>query len=124
MELDLQDLARRGLRAELARLDLERARIAGLLEQLEGASSSHPVKTASASSGRKRSMSPEGRLRIQEAVRRRWEKVRAQQAALGEQTTSAEASDISSSAAADVESRPDGRGRGRGAAERRGGRKK
>lgn len=84
MELDLQDLARRGLRAELARLDLERARIAGLLEQIEGASSSHPVKTASASPERKRRMSPEGRLRIQEAVRRRWERVRAEQAGAAE----------------------------------------
>jgi hypothetical protein len=111
MELDLQDLARRGLRAELARLDLERARIAGLLEQLEGTSSSHSAKTASASSGRKRRMSPEGRLRIQEAVRRRW-------ASAGELPAAAEPS------AGTVAPEAQPARRGRGATKRAGGRKK
>lgn len=118
MELDLQDLARRGLRAELARLDLERARIAGLLEQLEGASSSHPVTTASASSGRKHRMSPEGRLRIQEAVRRRWERVRAEQASAGELRSAAEPS--AETVAPEVQSAR----KRRGATKRAGGRKK
>lgn len=85
MELDLQDLAHRGLRAELARLDAERARIAGLLAQLDRPSSAPAEKREPGSSGRKRQMSPEGRLRIQEAVRRRWERVRAEQASAGEQ---------------------------------------
>src|SRR5918993_1969051 len=84
MTIDLTDLARKGLQAELARLDSERARIAGLLAQL-GKASRTPAATTSNATPRARKMSPEGRQRIQEAVRRRWERVRAAQTAAGGQ---------------------------------------
>jgi hypothetical protein len=106
MELDLQDLARRGLRAELARLDAERARIAGLLAQLDRPSSAPAEERESGSSGRKRQMSPEGRLRIQEAVRRRWERVRAEQASAGEQRSAEQSSGDAPSEATGTEAQP------------------
>lgn len=80
MNIDLTVLARRGLEAELVRLDTERARIQALLSQL-GGRSRLSTPTGSPAAPRTRTMSPEGRQRIQDAVRRRWERVRAEQAA-------------------------------------------
>jgi hypothetical protein len=79
MTFDLTDLARKGLQTELVRLDAERARIAALLAGLDG-KSRRAAPAAKESGRRTRNMSPEGRQRIQEAVRRRWERVRAEQA--------------------------------------------
>lgn len=123
MELDLQDLARKGLRAELARLDAERARISGLLAQLDRATSAPAEKGEPRSAGRKRQMSPEGRLRIQEAVRRRWERVRAQQASSGEQRSAQQSAADAPTDATGTEAQPAGR-KARRAAKRAGGRKK
>lgn len=123
MELDLQDLARRGLRAELARLDAERARIAGLIAQLDRPSAAPAEKRQSGSSGRKRQMSPEGRLRIQEGARRRWERVRAEQASAGEQPSAEKSSGDAPSEATGTETQAAGR-KARRASKRAGGRKK
>jgi hypothetical protein len=83
MTFDLTDLARKGLQAELVRLDAERARIAALLVGLDG-KSRRAAPEEKESAPRTRNMSPEGRQRIQDAVRRRWERVRAEQAAAGD----------------------------------------
>lgn len=123
MKLDLTDLARKGLQAELTRLDGERARIAALLAELGGrARVSAPA--AKETAPRTRTMSPEGRQRIQEAVRRRWERVRAEQAAANGQAAPAARSGVAGGAAESTEaSAPSARKR-RGPSKRAGGRKK
>lgn len=81
MTFDLIDLARKGLQSELTRLDSERARIQELLARL-GSRSKDAQSAVSETGPRTRKMSPEGRQRIQEAVRRRWDRVRAEQEGL------------------------------------------
>jgi len=81
MELDIKTFARKGLEAELVRLDAERARVTALLATLGSQTggdrrSSVPQVVAVR---RARKMSVEGRKRIQEAVRRRWARVPAEQ---------------------------------------------
>ena len=101
MELDIKTFARKGLEAELVRLDAERARVTALLATLGSQTggdrrSSVPQVVAV---GRARKMSIEGRKRIQEAVRRRWERVRAAQA-----TSKAAAAPSSTAGAGEVPS--------------------
>ena len=71
---DIHTYARKGLEAELARLDAERERVKTLLASLDGA----PTRTAGAPlAKRPRRMSEAGRQAIREAVKRRWAKARA-----------------------------------------------
>jgi hypothetical protein len=80
MITDLQTYARKGLEAELTRLDAERERVRTLLESLDGTTS----KPLSARPAAKRGqMSEAGRQAIREAQKRRWAKVRAEAAAGG-----------------------------------------
>ena len=75
---DIHTYARKGLEAELTRLDAERERVKALLASLVGASS----RTAAAPlEKRPRQMSEAGRQAIREAVKRRWAKARAVAAA-------------------------------------------
>lgn len=86
LNLDITSLARKGLEAELSRLDAERAKVVALLADLGKGSAARE----SAPLRRTRKMSAEGRKRIQEAVRRRWERVRSAQAAGGPSSSAAE----------------------------------
>jgi len=75
MDTQLQGYARRGLEAELVRLDVERERVRTLLASLDGTTSKPqsrpPVST------RRGQMSDAGRQAIREAQKRRWARVRA-----------------------------------------------
>jgi hypothetical protein len=95
---NLQDYARKGLEAELARLDAERERVKGLLKSLDGSRSQAVIRTP-APGKRPRQMSEAGRQAIREAVKRRWERVRAE-AATGGLTGSNDTKPESTSAAA------------------------
>ena len=112
---NLQNYARKGLEAELARLDAERERVRALLASLGGASSqivkASPVK-------RLHQMSDAGRQAIREAVLRRWARVRAAQAGSSGEARDAKAAGKSRPAAAST------RGRGARQAKASGGRKK
>ena len=102
MELDIKTFARKGLQAELVRLDAERARVTALLATLGSQSSGgdrRPSVPQAVAVRRARKMSVEGRKRIQEAVRRRWERVRAEQA-----TSKAAAAPADTAGAAEVPS--------------------
>jgi Arc/MetJ-type ribon-helix-helix transcriptional regulator len=78
MITDLQTYARKGLEAELVRLDGERERVRTLLASLGGTTSKPP---SAPSAGRRRGqMSEAGRQAIREAQKRRWARVRAAQA--------------------------------------------
>ena len=88
MVSDLQVYARKGLEAELARLDVERERVRALLASLGITSLKVPVERSPAGK-RTRKMSEAGRQAIRDAVRRRWERVRA--AAAGAQQKAASA---------------------------------
>lgn len=122
MTFDLTDLARKGLQAELLRLDAERARIAALLAGLDG-KSPRTAPAAMESTPRTRNMSPEGRQRIQEAVRRRWERVRAEQAKASGQTAGETAVGGGQESAGAEGTAPTAR-KGRATSKRSGGRKK
>ena len=76
MITELQRYARKGLEAELARLDAERERVRALLASLDGPSSAGQAAGAT-SVKRPRQMSEAGRQAIRDAVKRRWEKARA-----------------------------------------------
>ena len=97
MITDLQTYARKGLEAELARLDGETTRVLALLASLDGTTS----KPASAPpAGRRRSqMSEAGKQAIREAQKRRWARVRAE-AATGGLTGSGDTKRESTSSAA------------------------
>ena len=116
MELDLRDLARKGLQSALAQLDAERARRSALLAELDGAP--RPAATSPAPR-RTRTMSPEGRQRIQEAVRRRWERERAARA-----DAAATSPDLAGSEAPAPADAPASKRRRRATPPRSGGRKK
>ncbi len=123
MKLDLRELARKGLQAELTRLDAERVRIVALLAELGGKARASAAATQDALP-RARTMSPEGRRRIQDAVRRRWERVRAEQAAAGKQAEVAAAATAASDTSEPAEATAPSARRRRGAPKRSGGRKK
>jgi len=79
--MDLQVYARKGLEAELARLDAERARVLSLLASLKGGTAMTVSDDEPASPKRSRQMSEAGRQAIREAVQRRWARVKAAAAA-------------------------------------------
>jgi hypothetical protein len=80
---DLETYAKKGLEAELVRLDAERERVRALLASLGGvnlkASDRQP-----AGAKRPRQMSAAGRQAIRDAAKRRWERVRAEAAKAGQ----------------------------------------
>jgi len=78
MITDIHTYARKGLEAELARLDAERERVRALLASLGGAM---VTDSLAAPTKRLRKMSEAGRQAIREAVKRRWARVRAAAAA-------------------------------------------
>ena len=80
---EIQTYARKGLEAELARLDAERERVRALLASLDGAPREGQTVTATPVK-RARQMSEAGRQAIREAVKRRWAKARAAAAALSD----------------------------------------
>ncbi len=116
MFTDIHTYARKGLEAELVRLDGERERVRALLASLDSAPAG---RTAAAPTGqRPRQMSEAGRQAIRDAVKRRWQRVRA--AAAGGAQKRAEDGQAESTVAAE---RPYAQKRTRGAA-RTGNRKK
>jgi hypothetical protein len=60
---------------EIKLLQQARALLAGKTQSFDGASAKSPAKPANRA-GKKRRLSPEGRRRIAEAVKRRWERQR------------------------------------------------
>ncbi|WP_110172162.1 hypothetical protein [Luteitalea pratensis] len=111
--------ARKGLAAELARLDAERERVRALLASLDGAPRGGQTVTATPVK-RARQMSEAGRQAIREAVKRRWAKARAAAAALSDVTVAAVQS-VKPAVAKRAQARPQGRPRAKAA---RGNRKK
>ncbi len=81
MSIDIQTYARKGLEAELARLDAERGRVLSLLASLKAGPAQAAGDDEPAPAKRARQMSEAGRQAIREAVQRRWERVRAAGAA-------------------------------------------
>jgi hypothetical protein len=79
MITDLQAYARKGLKAELVRLDGERDRVRALLASLDGSTSRAPSPPPAAR--RRGQMSEAGRQAIRDAQKRRWAKVRGEAAA-------------------------------------------
>lgn len=74
MNMDIRELARKGLETELARVNEQRDRVLALLAGLNG----QDVRAPGTSSARRaRKMTDAGRQAIREAVQRRWAKVRA-----------------------------------------------
>ena len=80
MITDIHTYARKGLEAELARLDAERERVRALLASLGGATMRDSIASPAK---RLHQMSEAGRQAISEAVKRRWARVRAAAAASG-----------------------------------------
>ena len=80
MFADINIYARKGLEAELERLNTERDRVMALLASLDG-SVTRRQTPAAAQPRRPRQMSEAGRQAIREAVKRRWERARAAAAA-------------------------------------------
>jgi hypothetical protein len=76
-ELAINQFARQDLQTELTRLDAASAKVMALLAELIGG----PATAASKPARRARTMSDEGRERIRQSVQRRWDRVRAAQAA-------------------------------------------
>jgi hypothetical protein len=79
MTSELETYAKKGLESELVRLDQERERVMSLLAGL-GRKSGRAVAPQAADAKRPRQMSDAGRQAIREAVKRRWERVRAEKA--------------------------------------------
>ena len=88
MNPDIHTYARKGLEAELARLDAQRERLRALLASL-GGTSPKAITTIAAVAKRPRQMSEAGRQAIREAVKRRWEKARAVAAGISDVSVAA-----------------------------------
>ena len=116
---DIHTYARKGLEAELARLDAERERVNALLASL-GAASPKATTTIARLAKRPRQMSEAGRQAIREAVKRRWEKVRAAAAGISDVSVAA-VERVKQAPAKAAQPRPQGRTRAKAA---RGNRKK
>ena len=95
MDIDLTELARKGIQAELVRLDTERRKLETLLASLRS-TGARPASTVQARP--RRTMSEDGRERIREAVRRRWERVRAAAASANQAVNNAEEASASTAA--------------------------
>ena len=120
MNPDIQTYARKGLEAELARLDAERERVRALLASLDGASP-EAITTIATLAKRPRQMSEAGRQAIREAVKRRWEKARAAAVAGISDVGVTSAESVKQAAAKPVPGRAQGRSRAKAT---RGNRKK
>jgi hypothetical protein len=106
---DIHTYARKGLQAELARLDAERERVRALLGSLDGTSDVARPSNATPAK-RPRQMSEAGRQAIREAVRRRWERARAADAANSDVSVAAGDS-VENTAARPASARSQGRPR-------------
>ena len=104
MLTDINTYARKGLEAELARLDGELERVRRLLASLDGAAGRNET-TPAAIAKRPRQMSEAGRQAIREAVQRRWERVRAAQAGSPDEAQDGKAAGKSRPAAASTRRR-------------------
>ena len=105
---DIHTYARKGLQAELARLDAERERVRALLASL-GANFDLGRPGNATPAKRPRQMSEAGRQAIRDAVKRRWAKARAADAAISDASVAADR--VKTTAARPAPARSQGRAR-------------